>query len=195
MTEKKDKLWWFKNNPTEESWSSIEANLYPHQVRIEKEKLEYEILKYLNERNEEYNITNEVMKANFHSVPQHKYDEIVQSLLDKNYIGKKDVHQKGWTITNDGKKELNIKASLLTEENSRKALKNSSKALDNSNKTFSLTKFLSFIGSVIVIFDALLIYNQNQIMKEQNILIARQLQEQLKQDSIANRNYKKETVR
>ncbi len=124
----------------------------------EEEKLENEILFYLNDRVEEYNITDNQLRGQFNRTPTDKYEKIIASLVDKKYISHKDKNEKGWTITTEGQKELNNNTILTT-----------------TKKTLDLVKFIGGVASIAVIAQSVLLFQQNKTLSKQTELMYRQL--------------------
>jgi cation transport regulator ChaC len=135
------------------------------------EELEYKVLRYLNDRIEDYNIQDNQLRGLLHSVPDDRYNKLIESLLERKHIDHKTQNEKGWTITNDGQKELNY---LQTNINNR-----TSENLIASTKFNTYATLILAIGAVVI---SILQYCQSS--KQTEIM-----EKQLRLDSLSNTKY------
>ncbi len=135
------------------------------------EESEYKILRYLNDRNEEYNVQDNQLRGLLHTIPNDKYDKLIGSLLERKYIDHKTQNERGWTITTDGQKELNYLQTTINN-------KTSENLITSTKFNMFATLFLAISAVVISLFQFGQQTRQTDIMERQ-----------LKSDSITNNKY------
>ena len=143
----------------------------------EEEELEYRILFYLNSNIEIYDITDAVLRGQFFSAPEKRYQKAIASLGQQNYVGNKINQGKGITITPDGQKRLNEIQSKINLENNKR-----------TKNILTLTSLIGILGLIGLGIQCYFIYQQNKIIQLQNL-------EQAKQWKIENESHSKETIR
>ncbi len=77
---------------------------------------EYKALRFLNDRFELYNITDETLKVALYDIPESEYTRVMTSLRDLGYIKNKELYEKGLTITTQGQVRLQQMQKAVDKE-------------------------------------------------------------------------------
>jgi hypothetical protein len=80
------------------------------------QSFEYKALRFLNDRFEVYNITDDVLKIALYDIPESEYTRGMTSLRDLGYIKNKDLYEKGLTITTQGQVRLQQMQKVVDKE-------------------------------------------------------------------------------
>ncbi len=80
------------------------------------QSFEYKVLRFLNDRIECYDVTDQSLKIVFYDVPSNEYREGMEQLKKGGYVKNKDVHGQGISISSDGQTKLQQLQKMVDAE-------------------------------------------------------------------------------